>query len=111
MKPKGARAFPPALWQRKGWGGILLDTALNNTPPASTAVVKVSGGAAISNTQWLKNTEGQFYGVGFTFDKTSDNSTTTMKAISDNIRNQGTVGRPMDGNRVQPNNDDWQWSF
>ena len=66
----------------KGWGSILLDTALTNTPPASTAVVKVSGGAVISEMNWLKNADGYFYGVGFTFDKTSNNSTTRAKALT-----------------------------
>ena len=97
--------------KRKGFGCILLDTALSNILPATDAVVKESGGATIPDTYWLKDSEGRFYGVGFTFDKTSDNSTTTMKAVSDKIKNQGTEGRAMDGNRVQPNTDDKQWSF
>jgi len=96
---------------RKGWGCILLDTALDNTPLATDAVVKESGGAVISDTHWLKDSEGNFYGIGFTFDKSADISPTTMKAISDKIRNKGTEGRQMDGNRVQPNADDKQWSF
>jgi len=75
------------------------------------ALIKDSGGATITDTRWLKDTDGIFYGLGFTFDKTSDNSPTTMKAISDKIRNKGTEGRAMDGNRVQPNKDDKQWSF
>ena len=97
--------------KRKGFGCILLDTALNNAPPATDAVIKDSGGASISDTRWLVNSEGKFYGIGFTFDKTSDTSSTTMKATSDKIKNDGTGGRTMDGNRVQPNNDDKQWSY
>jgi len=97
--------------KRKGWGCILLDTILDNTPPAADALVKVSGGAVITDTHWLKSADGNYYGVGFTFDKTNNNSPTTMKAVSDKIRSQGTGGRQMDGNRVQPNNDDHQWSY
>ena len=97
--------------KRKGFGCILLDTALNNTPPATGAVIKDSGGATISDTRWLKDADGNFYGIGFTFDKTSDNSSTTMKAVSDKIRNKGAGGRAMDGDGVQPNEDDKQWSF
>ena len=96
---------------RKGWGCVLLDTALDNTPPATDAVIKESGGATIFDTHWLKDSDGRFYGVGFTFDKTLDNSTTAMKAVSDKIKNQGPEGRAMDGNRVQPNADDKQWLF
>jgi len=101
----------PVTENRKGWGCILLDTLLDNTPLATDAVIKEFGGAVISDTHWLKDTEGNFYGVGFVFDKTLDNSSTTMKAVSDKIRNKGTEGRAMDGNRVQPNKDDKQWSF
>jgi hypothetical protein len=97
--------------KRKGFGCVLLDTTLNNTPLATEALIKESGGAFITETYLLKDTEDNFYGVGFTFDKTLDNSPTTMKAVSDKIRNQGTEGRQMDGDRVQPNTDDKQWSF
>ena len=97
--------------KRKGWGCILLDTALDNTSPANTAVTKVSGGATISGTHWLMNAEGKAHGIGYTFDKTSDNSSTTMKTLSNSIRNHGADGRTMDGDRVQPNADDKQWSF
>jgi len=36
-----------------------------------------------------------------------------MKAVSDKIRNENknTEGRMMDGNRVQPNEDDREWSY
>lgn len=97
--------------KRKGFGCILLDTALDNTRPATDAVVKNSGGAVIFNTHWLEDTKGSFYGVGFTFDKTTDNARTTMKAISTQIRNEGAEGRQMDGNRIHPNNDDREWSY
>ena len=101
----------PVTVKRKGWGCILLDTALGNGFHSANAVVKVSGGAVISDTHWLKNTEEQFYGIGFTFDKTSNNAQTTMKADSFQIRNEGVIGRTMDGDRIQPNNDDRQWSY
>ena len=101
----------PVTEKRKGLGCVLLDTTLDNTPSAATAVVKESGGAPLSGIHWLEDTNGRFYGVGFTFDKTSDNSSTTMKAVSDKIRNEGSEGRTMDGDRVQPNTDDKQWSF
>ena len=103
----------PVTEKRKGWGCVLLDTVLNKTtqPPAAEAVEKESGGATVSGQHWLEDSNGKFYGVGFKFDKTSDNSPTTVKAVSDKIRNEGTEGRTMDGDRVQPNTDDKQWSF
>ncbi len=101
----------PVTAQRKGWGCILLDTEVSNSSLARDAVVKNSGGASISDTHWLKNTDGSFYGVGFMFDKTLDNSLTTMKAVADKIRNSETEGHAMDGDRVQPNIDDKQWSY
>ena len=99
--------------KRKGFGCILFDTTLEKTDPASDAVQKESGGAIISDTYWLEDatTEKNVYGVGFTFDKTSDNAQTTMKAISTQIKNQGAEGRQMDGDRIQPNNDDREWSY
>jgi hypothetical protein len=99
--------------KRKGFGCILLDTTLDKTLPAVEAVIKESGGAGITDVHWLEDSEGNVYGVGFTFDKTSDNSPTTMKAVADKIRNENKnmEGRQMDGDRVQPNEDDFDWSY
>ena len=105
----------PVNENRKGWGCVLLDTALDDTPPAKDAMVKTLGGVIISDEHWLKDTEGNFYGIGFTFDKSLDNSTATMEALSDKIRSKikdiFSGPRQMDGDRVQPNTDDKQWSY
>jgi len=108
-------AYPlaPVTAKRKGWGGILFDTALS---PVTTAapLARIGGNAVIEDAKWLEDPEGNFYGFGFIFDKTLDNAPTTMKAFSNQIRNEsgeGKEGRQMDGNRVQPNNDDFDWSF
>ena len=76
-------------------------------------MVKESGGASISDTHWLQDPEGNFYGVEFIFDKTADNSPTTKKAVSDKIKNEnkGTEGRKMNANRTQPHIDDKEWSY
>jgi hypothetical protein len=101
----------PVSDKRKGFGCILFDTTLDGTSSATDALTKESGGAGIMETYWLKDTNAKFYGLGFVFDKTTDNTQTTMKAISNQIKNEGTEGRQMDGDRVQPNDDDRQWSY
>ena len=106
-------AYPtsPVTAKRKGWGGILFDTALNNAYPSALAVEKISGGAVISDRHWMKNTSTNLYGVGFMFDKTSNNAHTVMKTVSILIMNEGVIGRAMDGDRIAPNADDFNWSF
>jgi hypothetical protein len=93
---------------RKGWGCILFDTYMNTTNSANDALTVVSG-CPITNRRWFGNADG-YYGVGFDFDKTGG-SNTTLRAVADRCRNKGIQGRAMDGDRVQPNNDDKEWSF
>ena len=101
----------PVTANRKGWGCILFDTALNNAYPSQIALEKFSGGAKISDIHWMTNTEGKIYGLGFIFDKTSDNKQTIMKTVSILIRNEGVSGRDMDGDRKTPNGDNKQWFY
>jgi hypothetical protein len=78
---------------------ILLDTDVSGAAPPAEALVKESGGAVVSGQRWLLNPFSQLHGIGFLFDKTSDSAATTVKAVSDKIRNDGSGQRQMDGNR------------
>ena len=108
-------AYPasPVTERRWGFGCVLFDTAVNYTPAIITSsVTNVSENAYILGMpRWLKNEDGKAYGVGYTYVKVFDTSPITMKAVADKIRNEGTEGRAMDGDRVAPNEDDRLWTF
>ena len=102
--------FPDvAAGNRKGWGCIIFDTYMCGTNAATAALLKTAGCPTYGH-RWFGNDDGD-YGLGFCFDKTGG-SATTMRAVADKCRNEGSSGgRELDGNRVKPNKDDRNWSF
>ena len=105
--------LPTGTAQRgKGSGCILFDTyvdALNADP--SDALIRQSG-RSTSYHMWVENGFGSF---GLRFDFASGTGETSMRCVADKCRNVRFDalynGRPLDGDRVSPNQDNKDWSF
>ena len=114
--PATVSVFPQdgdTVGNRKGWGCIIFDTYMDDGPnyKPDKAVTKTSGNCAITSQRWFGNEIGKF-GIGFNFDNVNRNGA-TMRVIAQLCRNKVLAGlnRALDGNGIQPNGDDKQWTF
>jgi hypothetical protein len=80
---------------------------------ANDAVVAESGTEALSDRRWFGNASG-LHLVSFDFDKRIGGFI-TMRAVAAKCLSMDRfgfgLGRPMDGDRVKPNEDDKVWGF
>ncbi len=110
--PAPLAVFPASSpGSRKGWGCIIFDTYMDDSYAAAQAVTKLSGSCGVSNFRWVDNGSGK-YCLGFNFDNTGGGGA-TMRAHADKCKNDcdGDLGRKLDGNRIQENEDDRDWTF
>jgi hypothetical protein len=108
--PAPVAVFPASSpGNRKGWGCIIFDTYMDDSYAATQAVTKISGSCSVSNFRWVDNGSGKFC-LGFDFDNTGGGGA-TMRAHAFYCVNSCTLGRQLDGNRVQENGDDRDWAF
>jgi hypothetical protein len=101
-------AAPP-----RGCGCIIFDTYMDHFFVANDAVVTESGTEALSDRRWFGNASGPHL-VSFDFDKRIGGFI-TMRAVAAKCLSMDRfgfgLGRPMDGDRVKPNEDDKVWGF
>jgi hypothetical protein len=95
--------------QSKGWGCFLLDTYLNIAVPAGEAALEPWTDAC-SGFRWLAAPEGGGCGLGFYFENPRGEGSLLL-IDAGKVRNAGTEGRKMDGDRVAPNGDSIMQQF
>jgi hypothetical protein len=95
--------------RRKGCGAVIFDTYMNETISAATALQRESGGA-VSNQRWYGNTNGKFV-IAFDYDE-NEGITTVLNAVHTSCKNNDPDGgRPMDSDRMWPNDEDLSLNF
>ncbi len=95
---------------RYGWGCIIFDTYMNVSVVGGNALTMVTGGPTYDH-NWRGDTTYGKFALGFDYDKTGGLAT-NMRGVAASCRNNDPDGgREVDGDRVNPNKDDRDWSY